>query len=99
MTPQEERDAKIKLIEVEGKRRAGEGQWQAEMTAIKKLGGFSLEQIDAILQTPDSAVDVIRHVGAEALLRREEAGDKDAAEAYAKRRAAERKAWREMKGR
>ena len=99
MSPEEERQAKIKLIEQEGIRRAGKPAWDAEMAAIGQLGGFSLEQIDHILKTPDTAVDQIRFVGAEALLRRAQDGDQAASEAYDNRRREERKRWREIKGR
>ena len=99
MTPQEERDAKLKLLDAEGKLRAGEAQWQTEMNYIAKAGGFSLEQIDHLLKTPDSAVDTIRHISREATLHAMQNGDKGAEQSYSERREAERKAWREMKGR
>ena len=99
MTPEEDKQQKIRLLDIEGKRRAGEAQWQEEMSYIAKAGGFTMEQVDRLLNEPDSAVDRIRHVSREAMLHAMQNGDAGAERAYTERRREERKRWREERGR
>jgi len=91
---------RVKDVEAEGKRRYGDAAWGDYVKAIGRANpnGIPQDVLRATLAQPDAEA-AFAQAGRECLVAAATNGDHDAEAAYSQIRAAERKAYRERKGR
>lgn len=90
----------LAATEQQGKTRFGEENWVTMMDALRRASpeGIPEAQMREVLKTGNAA-DLLFNAGRHRLMDEASGGDKQAEMTYSKIRNAERKAWREFKGR
>ncbi len=90
----------VDATDAEGKRRFGDENWATMMDALRRANpnGIAEGEVRQLLQT-GNATDLLFTAGRHRLMDEASGGDKQAELTYSKIRNAERKAYREMKGR